>query len=889
MTESTAIRSEDLWRPSIFTLDGEPGEGLFHGLRLDALSSLTPKETTDDLFSGLSDDFGLPPLEDTPHAPGIEDLGLEQDLPANAADDHLEQPKDLDVWSLDQEPTPLIENRLHTWEAFESKDAQHKHPFYLTEAGDEAFDAIFQQREQAAGVIRHDPILRACCSLVLGRSSTLFRWDPAKRSFVETLDGVSISGFSLAGTKSMLRYFMTAGTSFRQISDFVTRTSPRDCTAMVALKRSVTAVLDHVERYICAHISHVSSLLQLQGLLERPLAVMTHLDSIMHSVRNLRTDERLISVLSDQVTLLAQSGSSLSASMHQILAHVSMPWLQRLAEDTGLSSSLCTRQDHPDEKPSHGINVSANNITLVSEEDHRMISSVKQSVRLLRQHVPDHPVSSPNAAMFALDNLQASPVPQTDFAAQRAEEYRNRMLQVANRGHQTIASPVAHSHLQESRVDQDPSLDGDPFLFTAFDEKLMKGGEMTSDPSTEDRVFQGLHRSLDMALEADADIDSDDLAQAEVDVLAPLRPFIETQASLVSDAVLDYLFTQYKLRDHLELHRAYHLFGNGDFVTHLTTALFSDEVQSAERKRGNIPTSETMGLRLGSRQSQRWPPASSELRLTLLNVLTESFAPGSLLSDTEQLPGGLSFAIRELTDAEIDRVMDPASIYALDFLRLQYTPPSPLSDIFSPTTAQHYDSIFRTLLVHVRVLHATSQLCTKRSTTHDGQSRFAWKTRHFATALFSHFTDTVVAEAWSKLSNTLDAMQPEAADQARQPRLSTKADISSISRSHESCLDEIRSKLFLRRKHEKVRSTLEELADIILKTTAVAVHGVQGDVPMAERESRFDALSDELCTMLVNLAAKVDRDTGKGAHEVQSESEAAKLLLSRLSWRAAGG
>jgi hypothetical protein len=347
----------------------------------------------------------------------------------------------------------------------------------------------------------------------------------------------------------------------------------------------------------------------------------------------------------------------------------------------------------------------------------------------------------------------------------------------------------------------------------------------------------------------------------------------------------------------LELHRSYHLFGNGDFVTRLATALFSDDVQTAERKRGNIPTSETMGLRLGSRESQRWPPASSELRLTLLNVLSDSYvASDAQQQGTTQLPGGLSFAIRELTDAEIDRVMDPTSIYALDFLRLQYTPPSPLADIFTPAIVQHYDSIFRTLLVHVRVLHSTSQLSAlcnktkirKASRTASRETitlrRFAWKARHFSTTIFSHFTDTVIASSWKAFSSQMTALRPKAQGETEtQP-----TDLPSLTASHESYLSSIRNKLFLRHKYAAIRLAVEELAGLIVKTTAGALYPSETErSSLVEQEERFDVLSEELIVLLRGLASKPPKEQRdwqqQQSSSSSSESEAAKLLLARLS------
>ena len=61
-----AFSAEELWRPSIFTVDSNADDSIFKALRLDALSSLAPKHTEGNLFDGLPGNFELPPLELAP-------------------------------------------------------------------------------------------------------------------------------------------------------------------------------------------------------------------------------------------------------------------------------------------------------------------------------------------------------------------------------------------------------------------------------------------------------------------------------------------------------------------------------------------------------------------------------------------------------------------------------------------------------------------------------------------------------------------------------------------------------------------------------------------------------------------------------------------------------
>lgn len=901
MDEHGIFSTQGFWRPSIFTVNSNPEDTIFEGLQLNEHSGLASKHPNDNLFEGLLDRFDLPPLEDIPtHT----DLERDHALPSLSAKPEAEaddfqgsQTEEHDVWDFEAESLALpTESRLHTWEAFQLKADQPRDPLYLSEAGDSAFNAVCQQREQSAGIIQHDVTLRACCSLVLGRSSTLFRWDPVKMSFAPVLERVTLSGLSFTSSLSLLKQFINTGTSFRQLYNFATQFSVKDCTAMVALRRSVGDLLDHVERHICGQLDSIRSLLQLQQVIDRPCYILEYIGSLILRVRHARTDEALISILSDEVTALAEGGSVLVSVMKQVLVLVSMPWLQTLAEDVGLAS------DPHINRPSTRLELTASTnqpglpgVHFLMAEDVRSISSVRHSISLLRQHVPNHPLVRPDASIIERDVLHVVSHCDPEDIMRKADEYKSRMSAAVSRHCQGLRGEGVTTRMMDDpmEIETTTSIDRGPFAFSSLEDIAVLDTDATHEASSEAHVYSRLRMNLDVILASNKENLVSDVLQLSSDLLASLRPFIDVQATLVNGAVMSYVFDTYRLRDHLDLHRSYHLFGNGDFVTRLATALFSGDVQTAERKRGNIPTSETMGLRLDSRESQRWPPASSELRLTLLNVLSESYAPNTPYEDNIQLPGGLSFAIRELTDAEIDRVMDPTSIYALDFLRLQYTPPAPIADIFTATIAQHYDFIFRTLLVHVRVLHATSQLsmsCNKfkqQSPSSVGNQtsirRFAWKARQLSTTIFSHFTDTVIAEAWNVFSERLDELQPR--QEAEQ--ISQSMDLHMITRLHESCLDDIRNKMFLRHKHAKVRLVLEELAAIVIKTTLIVVHDAAGQSSVAEQEGRFDSLSVELRSLLEVLAnkpAKEDRGDVR-SQRTHTESDAAKVLLARLGWQ----
>ncbi|KAF2771869.1 hypothetical protein EJ03DRAFT_242322, partial [Teratosphaeria nubilosa] len=278
------------------------------------------------------------------------------------------------------------------------------------------------------------------------------------------------------------------------------------------------------------------------------------------------------------------------------------------------------------------------------------------------------------------------------------------------------------------------------------------------------------------------------------------------------------------LKKHLELQRSFHLFGNGNFVMRLSTALFSPNTQTARRTRGVIPTGEALGLRLSTRDGQPWPPASSELRLTLNQVLADSDhdleprRPGM----PAELPGVLSFSIRELSDEEIDRVMDVSSIYALDFLRLQYTARAPLDTIITPASLKRYDDIFRFLLKLLRVLDVTTRLRREHLTNETPVSskvrRFALAAHHFTSNLFSTLMEIGIGTPWRNFQRGIEEVELSV-NTRHHSRLAgaLEAGVASLRQMHEVCLEGIRSHLFLKRKQAKVRNALHGVLAAVLQ------------------------------------------------------------------------
>ncbi|CAN9145489.1 unnamed protein product [Alternaria alternata] len=98
--------------------------------------------------------------------------------------------------------------------------------------------------------------------------------------------------------------------------------------------------------------------------------------------------------------------------------------------------------------------------------------------------------------------------------------------------------------------------------------------------------------------------------------------------------------------------------------------------------------------------------------------------------------GQLNFAIRNLTEAEQEKVMDPDALHALDFLRLQYVAPAPLNLVITSTSLEKYDYIFKFLLRLLRMLFVVSHLPRRYADSNARQ--FRTEAYHFVITLTNY-------------------------------------------------------------------------------------------------------------------------------------------------------
>ncbi|KAK0354524.1 hypothetical protein LTR94_012135 [Friedmanniomyces endolithicus] len=884
MAESNPFAIDDTWWCSPLQLLSEK-ECLFDPAEFEL--PVLDSEGTDSLWSASTLD--LPELaaqNGDQHEISLELLDnpepLDSHRPASAEGKYPDIQHDIWDLGLDDVEVPKL-TQLYTWEAFEKTAVPNiTRTAYISEAGSEAFDAALslEQRHKSTGVLPRDVSLRALCSLALGRSSIFFQWDEAKQSFIQTLSDTPAAGLSALASASVAAELMEYAAIYRKLQDFSSYDKPRAVASpvVVALQRSIASMLEAVEERNLAQMSSVRSILGLQAIVERPWQLLRLLCTLRDAVSDHTTDEAAISTLSDAVHAIVATGSDFADVLTAILTRACRPWLESMAVEVGLihhlhaSSQLANQPDIAgktfDASVATDCTAELQDDGLLTAEDRTLFNETRATVSLLRSYLPHAVKYADGLVALSTTGPDKYKLPSPDDESQERPQLSDPVSDPQSGEPLSEQDNWASYEAIHNRMSEAPSAvrsnSGDTVYATAITTLAASDGVAPIHEHGLDR--EHLQRPFDI-----------------------LRPAIEAQACRMNRVLLQYLFKDCRLRKHLDLQRAFHLLDSGQFVSRLSTALFSAETQSAERRRGMMPTAETMGLRLGVKPGQRWPPASSELRLTLAGLLSEVYydnpaTPKPAMAQ-DDLPGGLSFAIRKLPEAEIELVVaDAGSIYALDFLRLHYAAPPPLDSISTPSAMQKYDDAFRFLLRMVRAVYITARMgkndTRKRHRPREtSTARFASEAHHVTTTLMSYFMDIGISAPWAELQASLDA-----AEEALEVDMPVTVGINALRDMHHRFLETVRDRLFLRKRQQAVRVAIEEVSTAVLSGAASLQSEAEGETPfIASANAVLSSAVVRLVSILQGIVEKppkshASRDSADG------DTGVVRLLLAKLDW-----
>jgi len=559
--------------------------------------------------------------------------------------------------------------------------------------------------------------------------------------------------------------------------------------------------------------------------------------------------------------------------MFEILSRVSRPWLEQVEEWIGLSEIQGTNfgpgndntlfasvkvalEENGNPKSEDIVYQPSRMPNFISPEDGQMIFETGRSLRLLRKHHPEHELSK----------LQGEKRNDKPMSWRFTWQQLNSVVKKANSFQESVAaalqefrgeSQLAGDHTSCKIGAGTPQHAHEAFENGVWDLQIEDlAGRMSEHPSIDVHEPEPLY---DLVTSDGGNLHGPDKASSTT--LSPplslaaalsFHPTLVAQARLVNATSIRSLLRSHDLRIHLNMLHSFHLLGNGVFVSRLTSALFDPSLSTTERQRGVIRSHEAMGLRLGNRDA--WPPASSELQLALMGILNDCYQSEYTKHqkrrssiEASDLPGSLSFAIRHLSESEVERSLDPHSLHALDFLRLQCTPPSPLDAIITPLSLEKYDIIFKFLLRIVRLLYVVSHLPYLPEVAH--AQVFRLQAHHFITSCASYFFDTGIRETWGVFNMCLDSIESRLVEEDKRGELGSKVTegIDTIKTRHELCLDQIMFALLLRNRQQRVLALLEDIFSSILEFAHLCGNG---EPQIVQVRGLYEKFNEKLRTFL---------------------------------------
>ncbi|RYP03699.1 hypothetical protein DL764_004960 [Monosporascus ibericus] len=822
--------------------------------------------------------FKLPPLLERDSSISDEDQKLHPSQSFIWTPLHDTELPDLDifedVWFQSGEQS-LPTSEFKTWDGFMIPELPACAPLFITEAGPGVYDAALSSSDDPLSlknadrnVIQTNPFIAALLALALGRGSVFFVWDEKSASFVQNAHKMRIPGYSSEVLQGFQDACLQCGAMTRFLSHYVrinyqTHSSP----VRVALAKVVDTLLLVIQTNLGERARQIHSLLQLQSVVQPIQGILAHFKSLVTKESRLKFDEHVLSTIFEETQALEHLDEHLAKLMREVLARISEPWTDFAGKWIGVKDEDGVPLTK--EEPGKGF-VKVERISYVDDfgfeveeldyvlDEDRMPSFIPREVasamfeagrnlRLLRTHHPEHPLCRPG-----LISSSKPPPFRWHFDWETINQLQEDVTAYEKSISQTVGQLTVAPSQGPDMVEQNlPLGEYDMQLFgqdgAKLEARLLASIQMLDQPPSlfdkEDGLSQLLRRQLFES--------HDDVPQQAATGFTPhwslipihsFGPLVAAQARLVNREYMRLLFDAHRLREHLLIQKQFQLLGNGMFCSRLSHALFDPDLEAAEREAGVARKGGTMGLRLSGRET--WPPASSELRLALMGVLTEAYlsaspAPVGPDAEKQSILDDLSFAVRDLSPEEIDRCMDPGSLEALDFLRLSYKPPPPLSPVITPAILVKYDKIFKLLLRILRMLYVVGQISrdilahTSKWDVLDNVSvRFHFEAQHFITNISTYFFDTGIEIPWRRFESWLEEVEADIVKPVSDHKEARVVSPNELREEHERMLDHIMHTLLLRKRQQAVMKLLEDIFTSVLrfsKRTRLAASGKDAD------------------------------------------------------------
>ncbi|KAM0344286.1 hypothetical protein ACHAPU_007643 [Fusarium lateritium] len=773
-----------------------------------------------------------------------------------------------DIWIDSDRPTEKVPEHK-TWDGFIAGTSAGQQPPMITEAGATVYDALLgwsvdplELKSSEVPVVDIKAYFSSLLALALGQESVFFSRQEKGRSFVPAIPSMRVTGYSRDVLRGLEKQCHRCGSMLLELRSFVNTTyAKRTSKCGVALAGAIDQILKDVQRHVALYGQTPRSLLELQSTVNGILAILAPFHRLSSKFRKSYGDEHVLSLVFHEAYSVDYGEEQLRGIMREVLQRTSSPWIEFLEEWIG------TRQEEGIPLTKANVGASKGFIKVDTEKytddfghevediDFRLdeakmphfmpydiarsIFETGKNLRFIRECHPEHPLAS---ARIISETNPPKVGWLYDWDAigdleKRVIKYHDDLLKAISDCSlaKQVAQPEGHSHSTDNAKLTPSHEDGnsDTMLIGALTARMDE--PLTNDVGGDDVLSQILRERLTQSAARKLKPPTSGFDFTPHASLLPVLSFgsiASAQSEVINQESLRLLFNNHDLRGHLKMHRDFHLFGSGMFVSRLSHALFDPDMETAERQVGIARQGGVMGLRLGGRDT--WPPASSELRLALMGVLSESFDSDndftkqkqvSMSRDASELPGDMSFAVRDLTQEEIEKCMNPDSLEALDFLRLSYKPPNALSSIITPVILTQYDRIFRLLLRIMRMVYVVNQLfrdvnarVSRWNDPEDISYRFTREAHHFISGITSFFMDAGVAIPWEAFEAKLDKVQADLKSPSHIRNTPDKVESPDRLREfHSRVLDRIMLSLFLRKRQQPVLKLLDEIFSTVLE------------------------------------------------------------------------
>ncbi|KAJ5166980.1 uncharacterized protein N7482_005761 [Penicillium canariense] len=918
--EPDPFSSEGLWRLSKFSIEAlQPLEDLPWNVDLPAIPEScfqAPFEAlskTDPIWNLNLTLNNLEPPESSTNSVIAPSIDTQSDAPSEPLQDLSDENG---IWNLDslrEEPDYIAP--LKTWEKYQNRASREPVSAYFTESGAKGFDAALSRQANVKGkdiagrLVRDDVFIRSLLRLGLGWSSSFFRYNEQTMTFERYITDIRVSGVSLAVLDSVIASVLQCGTNMQRVRAFARNapTKTKDQSSLFTLRGTVAVIIYNLEQQILIYSRNIVSVLQVMTLFQRCGEIIGALASIVDAADKAKSDSQVISVVMERGAFFTHKFGWMENLVQEIVVRVTTPWFEFIERWIGLrpeegvlselvaSGRTFVQLEHYADptKFKTGFErteyryLGGNMPSFIPKDQARSIFESGRSLRLLKRSHPYHPIARHDVLARAGDLHLHCATTWNDIerVQRRANEYeshlRNEILRY-NRKQSLVQTTGT-----DSTRDDEPSGENLEKTFELFDidSETVSGSVLDRKALANDKVNQLLQKARDL----DPDfVDTTSRFGPELTsaLYLSLAPAISSQAQLIDFSCLHHLFREHHLRHHLNLQWRFQLLGDGLFASRLTHSLFDPEMESGERKRGVVRSGVHTGLRLGSRDA--WPPASSELRLVLIGLLGDCYFNEEDPEASEktqnkrdnELPGGLSFAIRELTAEEIERCRDPNAIEALDFLRLQYKPPEALETIITPKSLKKYDRLFKHLLRLLRMVSVVKGLVrdstNRRSLSGDIRNvfqKFRIDAQHFVLAMSDYCFHVGIGSIWDQFQKALSNIERCLDRGDINGTIEAAHSVSRLRDYHEDILDQMLFAFFLSKRHAQAAKLLDSILSTILAFSPLSrADGLSG----LRHESEGTVLH-LYATFRKQMAAFVgylrSLDTGKASSKSMGKSE----------------